>query len=153
MTRSSSHPPRSQEQPRDQSAKPLFDPTRPESELFDTLAETQAEQLEKINSSQLRRFFGEIKDLYRRFNALTAGKNDQEKKDIYRTHIEPLFKMVRSKVSYATRAGQSKVPRSFAEFLEGGIAKVQNHEDYRRFVLHLEAVVGFMYGKGKVENR
>jgi len=153
MTRSSSHPPRSQEQPRDQSAKTLFDPKRPESELFDTLAEQQADQLERINSSQLRRFFGEIKDLYRRFNALTAGKNDQEKKDIYRTHIEPLFKMVRSKVSYATRAGQSKVPRSFAEFLETGIAKVQNPEDYRRFVLHLEAVVGFMYGKGKVENR
>lgn len=153
MTRSSSHPPRSQEQPRDQSAKPLFDPKRPESELFDTLAEQQADQLERINSSQLRRFFGEIKDLYRRFNALTAGKNDHEKQDIYRRLIEPLFKMVRSKVSYATRAGQSKVPRSFAEFLEAGIAKVQNHEDYRRFVLHLEAVVGFMYGKGKVDNR
>lgn len=129
----------------------LFDPSKPDVELFDTLAEEQAEQLE-INSAQLRRFFGELKDLYRQFNARTAGADDAEKETVYRKQIEPRFKMIRSKVSYATRAGgQSKLRREFADFLQQGIGRVSNVQDFLRFVTHVEAVVGFMYGKGKVK--
>jgi CRISPR type III-A-associated protein Csm2 len=129
----------------------LFDPAKPEQELYDTLAEQQAVAL-SVNSSQLRRFFGEIKDLYRRYNALTAqSADDGARADVYRRDIEPLFKMIRSKVSYATRAGgQSKLDVAFADFLSQGIAKVQSHDQFRKYVMHLEAVVGFMYGKGKV---
>ncbi len=130
----------------------LFDPSKPDVELFDTLAERQAEMLE-VNSAQLRRFFGEIKDLYRQFNALTAGtNNDAEKQAVYRQRIEPRFKMVRSKVAYATRAGgQARLPREFAQFVQQGIERVADHKQFVRFVMHFEAVVGFMYGKGKVK--
>jgi CRISPR type III-A-associated protein Csm2 len=130
----------------------LFDPGKPEKDLYDALAEQQAELLE-INSSQLRRFFGEIKDLFRQFNALIAGISDAEQKEnVYRTKIEPRFKLVRSKVAYASRpGGQSTIPREFAQFLEQAISKVNNSVDFARFVTHLEAVVGFMYGKGKVK--
>jgi CRISPR type III-A-associated protein Csm2 len=130
------------------SVKTYFDPTKPDRELFDTLAEKQAIDLPKVNPSQLHRFFGEIKDLYRQFNASTVGADDEFKKKVYQETIEPRFKMVRSKVAYATRPGQqSKLPREFADVLRIGIGKVNKHEDFTRFVMHLEAVVGFMFGK------
>ena len=132
----------------------LFDPAKPEQELYDTLAEQQADAFPErtLKSSQLRRFFGEIKDLYRRYNALAAqSADDTAKAEIYRRDIEPLFKMIRSKVSYATRVGgQSNLNQRFADFLSQGIDKVKNHDHFRKFVMHLEAVVGFMYGKEKV---
>lgn len=129
----------------------LFDPAKSDTELFDALAEQQADQLE-INSAQLRRFFGEVKDLYRQFIALTAGEAaDAKKQEVYQGKIEPRFKMIRSKVAYATRAGgQAKLPEAFADFLKEGIQKVGDHRQFVRFVMHLEAVVGFMYGKEKV---
>lgn len=129
----------------------LFDPSKEDTELLDKLAEDQADQL-SINSSQLRRFFGEIKDLYRQFNALAVGEaGDARKQEIYSQRIEPRFKMIRSKVWYATRAGgQAKLPSEFAQFLREGIQKVGDHRQFVRFVMHLEAVVGFMYGKDKV---
>lgn len=134
---------------RQQSVEVLFDPEASPTELVDSLAERQAGQLQ-INSAQLRRFFGEIKDLYRRYNALAAA--DAGAKDhIYHEQIEPMFKMIRSKVSYATHpGGQRQLPKEFAEFLKQGIARVRTAEQFQRFVLHVEAVVGFMYGKGKV---
>lgn len=130
----------------------LFDPDKPEQELYDTLAEQQANTLQ-INSSQLRKFFGEAKDLYRQFNALTAaGANDSELDRIYRERIEARFRMLRSKVAYAERpGGQARLDRNFAAFLKEGIQKVKNHRHFVRFVLHFEAVVGFMYGQGKVK--
>jgi len=129
-----------------------FDPSKSDAELFDELAEMQCEALSKLNSNQLRRFFGEIKDLYRRYDSMTASRSAPEDREkIYRDQIEPLFKMVRSKVRYATRAGgQSKMNEDFAKMLTEGIAKVKTPDHFRKFVMHLEAVVGFMYGTGKV---
>lgn len=131
----------------------LFDPQKSDSELFDTLAEKQADQLE-VNSAQLRRFFGELKDLYRQWRSVVANKSDSEKEVIYREKFEPRFKMVRSKVSYATRSGgQAKLNENLAKFLLQGISKVSSWRDFERFITFLEAVVGFMYGKGKVTER
>lgn len=130
----------------------LFDPSKSDAELFDALAEKQADSFEEqINSSQLRRFFGEVKELYRRYDSLTRGKEEDECARVYARQIEPLFKMIRSKVAYASRqGGQSKIPEEFAGFLSAGVDSVKNHKDFRRFVMHFEAVVGFMYGNGKV---
>ena len=133
-----------------------FDPEASPTDLFDTKAEQQAkafpEGRDAVNSSQLRRFFGEVKDLYRQFEARAKPLDENEREQIYRQEIEPRFKMVRSKVSYASRAGQSKVPEDFAKFLKTGIERVRpgNVQDFRHFVMHFEAVVGFMYGLGKV---
>jgi CRISPR type III-A-associated protein Csm2 len=133
---------------------PEFDPSRSEVELLDTLAEKQAEHLDRINSAQLRRFFGEVKDLYRQFEALTAAVTDDGvKKQVYEKRVEPRFKMLRSKVAYAQRAGgQGKVPASFAQFLMEGVKKVSDFDQFRKFVMHFEAVVGFLYGMDKVKS-
>jgi CRISPR type III-A-associated protein Csm2 len=141
--------------PRPPAVAGAFDPKLPDSELFDTLAEKEADRLGgggEINSSSLRRFFGEIKELYRRFESQTAAKSPEEREAYYRASIEPLFKMVRSKVAYASRpGGQSTLHQGFGDLLSSGIAKTNNSGEFRRFVLHLEAVVGFMYGKGVVK--
>ncbi|HHK41257.1 MAG TPA: type III-A CRISPR-associated protein Csm2 [Planctomycetaceae bacterium] len=134
-----------------QTQSPVFDPQKSHTELLDTLAEQQAKDLSEINSNQLRRFFGEVKELYRRFESRIAGQPEDSEK-IYRQEIEPLFKMIRSKVSYASRAGgQAKVPWDFEKFLSDGIAKVRGPDDFRLFVRHFEAVVGFLYGLDKVQ--
>lgn len=133
-------------------APPRFDPRKSDIELFDTLAEVQADDLEEINSSQLRRFFGEVKEISRQFEARVAGQLTTEAEAIYQSDFAPRFKMLRSKVAYATRAGgQSKVTESFKAFLDSGVKQVASVADFRRFVRHFEAVVGFLYGKGKVK--
>lgn len=128
---------------------PLFDVARDHAELVDELAERQAEIIGLISSSQLRRFFGEAKDLYRRLH--TGGKEDGEREKLYKESIEPQFRMMRSKVSYAFRAGQrgqSKIPKAFHDFIANGVRKVRSADDFDRFIQHFEAVVGFCYGKG-----
>jgi len=130
----------------------LFDPEKPEQQLYDALAEQQAQSLE-INSNQLRKYFGETKDLYRQFNALTAAVHDSDaKQKIYQEQVEARFKMLRSKVAYAEGRSTLRLDRNFATFLKEGIKKVQNHQHFVRFVMHFEAVVGFMYGLGKVKS-
>lgn len=130
-----------------QSRPPLFDPNKPLDQLVDKLAEEQANMMpegrDALKSSQLRRFFGDIKELYRRLN---------QKAD-YERDIAPMFKMMRSKAAYSWRngdRGQSKIPREFHDFIDQGVAKVTNEEQFRKFVQHFEAVVGFLYGSGKV---
>ncbi len=132
---------------RSSAGPPTFDPSKPLVDLVDRLAEEQAriitESREKkgLGSSQLRRFFGDVKDLYRQWQ---RGAD-------YREQIEPRFKMIRSKASYASRPGsQTSIPREFHEFLDNGVSKVTNEEQFKAFVQHFEAVVGFLYGSGKV---
>jgi CRISPR-associated protein Csm2 len=135
-------------------ANSMFDISKPDAELYDQIAEQQADvfaQLDfrnRIPASQLRRFFGEVKELFRRFNSQTAANPSKDEEEIYRQFIEPQFRMIRSKVAYTVgRQGSSSVPREFADFLSEGIKKVTSAKNFRRFVLHFEAVVGFMYGK------
>lgn len=131
------------------SKPPVFDPAKDYAELVDQMAEEQANLITQINSSQLRRFFGEAKDLYRRLH--TGAGTAEEREQLYKKSIEPQFRMMRSKASYAYRNGQgsqSKIPRSFHDFIENGVKKTRNSDDFSKFIQHFEAVVGFIYGKG-----
>jgi len=108
-------------------------------ELLDKIAEEKADRMHtKINSAQLRRFFGEVKELYNRL---------QHRESFER--LLPLIKMIKSKAHYAFR--REKIPREFGNFILGGIKQVEDEADFRAFVLYFEAVVGFMYGKGLVK--
>ncbi len=129
----------------------LFDPARSDTELFDALAEEQAKKLPSpVNSSQLRRYFGELKGLYNQFRSLVAGDPDQ-RNSIYQERIEARFKMLRSKLAYGRRPGaRGSLDKDFARVLEEGIGKVKDSDQFTKFVLHIEAVVGFMYGNEKV---
>lgn len=115
------------------------------SELLDKIAYEKAVNMETITSSQLRRFFGEIKGLYNRL----INNEDFDR-------ILPLIKMLKSKVYYALEKGKitqrGKNESSLANFLVGGIDQINDKEDFVAFVMYFEAIVGFMYGKGKVRN-
>ena len=130
-----------------------FDPDKPERELFDALAEQQAKELPEINSSQLRRFFGELKDLYRRFEQARRTSPEHDEQALFEDEIEPLFRMVRSKVAYAAgRPRHVALDRNYQEWFDTCIRRVRDARDFRRYILHLEAVVGFLYGSNKVKD-
>jgi len=109
--------------------------------LFDECAEQQVDVFppQKITSAQLRRFFGDIKNLYLR---VQRGADWLQ--------IEPLFRMVKSRALYAHNRGN--IPREFKDFLTKNIDKVKDSKDFEVFVRYFEAIVGFAYGKGKVKN-
>ncbi len=110
-------------------------------ELLDDLARKQALSFPdgKLSKSQIRRFFGAIKNMHMQLE--TKGSWEQ---------IYPLFKMFQSKVAYAERAGNKKIPHEFADFLKAHIKKVNDEKDFKAFVLFFEAVLGFAYGESKI---
>ena len=114
-------------------AKQQLSPT-----LLNEDAEKQADSLhDKINSAQIRRFFGEVKNLGLR---LEQGRPW--------TQVEPLFRMLRSKAAYAS--GSRKIPDEFSAFIADNVTRVKDEQDFKAFVLYFEAVLGFAYGKGLV---
>ena len=94
-----------------------------------------------LSSAQLRRFFGEFRQLEKRVNAIGFDK------------VKPLIKMVKSKASYAANPSKPKIPSSFKSFLIENIDNVNEKKDFEAFMLHFEAVVGFFYGIPGVSNR
>lgn len=119
----------------DPQAKQQLNPT-----LLDEDAEKQADALRgtKINSTQIRRFFGDVKNLSLR---LEQGRPWAQ--------IEPLFRMLRSKAEYAK--GTKKIPDEFSAFIGDNVERVKDQQDFKAFVLYFEAVLGFAYGKGLVK--
>lgn len=100
-------------------------------------------QKHPITSAQLRKFYNEFKGLEKKlqFRAKTADVEESAFRGIL-----PLVKMVKSKVAYAS--GGNKVPRSFADWLNANVDAINSARDFRAFLLHFEAVVGFCYGCG-----
>ena len=98
-------------------------------------------QRESLSSAQLRRFFGELRQLEKKVKAIGFEK------------VKPLIKMVKSKASYAANPSNPKIPRTFKEFLINNIDEINSEKDFEAFMLHFEAVVGFFYGIPGVSNR
>lgn len=118
-------------------------------DLLNEFAEEQAKKFpdiqdksrrDKLSKSQIRRFYGAIKNLHVQ---IENGRSWDK--------ILPLFKMFRSKVYYAERSDNKKIPPEFADFLKYNFELVDNDEDnFRAFVLYFEAVLGFAYGLNKI---
>ena len=89
-----------------------------------------------LKSSQLRKFYMEVKALEDRVKA-------EEKFD----RIKPLIKMLKVKVNY--QRGRGLVPPKFVEFITKCVDNVNDREDFKDFVMHFEAVVGYYYGKAE----
>ena len=98
----------------------------------------------KLSSSQLRRFYSDFKRLE------TKYKNGQDFESIL-----PLIKMQISKSAYAANPERPKIPQTFHRFIETNVKNIQTPNDFERFMLHFEAVVGFFYwneGHGVKDN-
>ncbi len=89
-----------------------------------------------LTSAQLRRFFGDFKQLEKK-----VAKQDFEK-------VKPLIKMVKSKAAYASQ----KIIPEFKNFLTENVDNINSKKDFDAFMLHFEAVVGFYYGMEGVKS-
>jgi CRISPR-associated protein Csm2 len=91
-----------------------------------------------IKNSQLRRFFNEFKGLERRL--------DQQPGDPEEAFhgIKPMVKMANAKVVYAQ--ARKVVPQAFVTWLQDHVRAIETARDFKVFLLHFEAVVGFCYG-------
>ena len=104
-------------------------------EMVTSQAQSIAQTLVKegLTSTQLRRFFHEI----RRLQALTGSTEEEFLK------ARPYVKMVHSKAAYASR--NRDFPSSFYKFLSSNIEDIASREDFDKFIQYFEAVVGYFY--------
>ena len=93
----------------------------------------------KISSAQLRRFYGDFKSLEKKQQAAP----DQQAAFV---STLPLIKMALSKAMYAK--ARKTVPDEFVKWIETHTRAINSLEDFKAFMLHFEAVVGFCYGYG-----
>jgi len=98
---------------------------------------------ERLNSSQLRRFFHEVK-------AIVASVEAAETPEEGFRRARPRLALLRSKAAYACPPDprQRKIPEGFRRYLEQMAANVQDVHDLRAFALVFEAAVGYYYGAG-----
>ena len=96
------------------------------------------DERDSIKNSQLRRFFNEFKGLERR---LLQHAGDQE--EAFKG-IKPMVKMANAKVAYAQ--ARKVVPPTFVTWLQNHVRSIETASDFKAFLLHFEAVVGFCYG-------
>lgn len=117
----------------------LNEEARKAAELFVELNHMGKPTNDSIKSSQLRRFFNEFKNLERQL--------DQRQGDVEESFksVKPLVKMANAKVVYAQ--ARKVVPQAFVDWLQKHVQAIDNARDFKAFLLHFEAVVGFCYGR------
>lgn len=108
--------------------------------LVTSFAEEQAKSFvqQRLNSSQLRKFYHEVKALEAK---IQAGGFEQN---------FPFVQMLRSKIAYACPRDfkSRKIPEPFARFLWQHVANVKTQKEFNAFSTVFEAMVGFFYGQG-----
>lgn len=97
------------------------------------------DQKKSIKSSQLRKFYGDVK-------SLELTWSNQQKSDAAFLGILPQIKMLKAKVAYAK--GRGVVPQSFVDWINENVKQIDKPNHFKAFLLHFEAVVGFCYGEG-----
>lgn len=89
-----------------------------------------------VSSTQLRKFFDELKSFEKYFVSIEESKWEEKK---------PYIKMMKSKIAYAiARKGATKgVYKNLEKFIIDGINQVNKEKDYFTFLSLFEAVCGF----------
>lgn len=88
-----------------------------------------------LKSSQLRKFYADVKTLERQYQ---AAQNEQQ---LAFARILPMIKLLKAKSEYALK--RKVVPASFKDWLWENVDSINDASDFRAFLLHFEAVVGF----------
>lgn len=143
-------PPRAPQPAAQQSALPAvkyFDEKgklRPE--LLDQEAMQVGEALARaeLESAQLRRFYGDVLSLRRRFEIRSAGVPLNQRADIF-ADILPEFRLLRAKAFYANKRSKKILPDEMKNFIQRHVDAVKTWQDFLAFCRHFEAVVAFHY--------
>ncbi len=110
-------------------------------DLLSKQAEDWAKKIgTNMTSSQLRKFYGDVKTLERK--VLTSTE------DQFKQHIA-LVGMLKAKVAYASNPKKAKIPRDFKDFIDQSVDAIENDRTkFLNFCKFFEAVVGYLYGLG-----
>lgn len=92
-----------------------------------------------IKSSQLRKFYGDVKGLEQTWI-------NQQRSMVAFYGIMPQIKILKAKAAYAR--SRKVVPAYFEQWLGRHVDVIKEPADFKAFLLHFEAVVGFCYGEG-----
>lgn len=94
---------------------------------------------DRVKSSQIRKFYGDVLAM--------ESKAETQEFEI----ILPQIKMLKSKTAYASSPNKSsRIPKSFKDFLNKMVDRINDKKDLKAFKLIFEAILGFYYGKGEI---
>jgi CRISPR-associated protein Csm2 len=110
--------------------------------LLEQEAEQTAKALQRMKSSQLRRFYDDVVSLRRRLD-LEAGAG-QGGRDAAFDMLRAEFKMLKAKAAYANRRDEGKTfPDEMLQFVVNHVHAVKTARDFEAFCRHFQAVVAF----------
>ncbi len=101
---------------------------------------------DKIDASQLRKFYDDFKVLERKMNEQQNPSNEWFKKSMI-----PHIKFVGTKIVYSagrkkSEGGTSKrtlVPEEFKKHILGEIDKIEKIDDFKHFLMHYQAIIAY----------
>ncbi|MFC6687723.1 type III-A CRISPR-associated protein Csm2 [Jhaorihella thermophila] len=105
----------------------------PRHELFDSEAQAEARRWEKIKSSQVRRFFGQVRADLRKIELDGEAANDEQAR----------VAMAFLKATSAYAAAREDARKPLAEFAAHHARIVNTIGDFKVFARHFEAVVAW----------
>ena len=99
---------------------------------------------DKVSSSQMRRFFGDVRELEATLQQNRIDFDSDNEKDL-QSHLA-MIRLLKSKLAYAK--GRSNISAAFANTLTAAIDQIKAPRDFKAFVLFFESIMGFYYGEG-----
>ncbi|MEJ5359435.1 MAG: type III-A CRISPR-associated protein Csm2 [Desulfobacterales bacterium] len=114
-------------------------------DLIDTKAAEWAQSFAELKTSQMRRFYDDLKAIERK---IMTGKDAQAQAENFKRDW-PMVVLFKAKAAYAEKRGVA--PRAFTQFIFDHVASIKDLNDFRSFLKVFEAVVAFhkFYSKEK----
>lgn len=106
-------------------------------EWVDTKAQKWAESFKQLKTTQMRRFYDDLKAIERK---IMLGKDMQTQEANLERNIA-LIMMFKAKAVYAEK--RKVAPREFTQFIFDHMASIKDLKDFQAFVKVFEAVVAF----------
>lgn len=106
-------------------------------DLLDSKAAAWAQSFAKLKTSQMRRFYDELKSIERK---IMAGKDSQTQEANFKRDW-PLVVLFKAKAAYAEK--RQVAPREFTQFIFDHVASIKDLKDFAAFLKIFEAVVAF----------
>lgn len=106
---------------------------KPTPEFLDGDARTQAEKLDRLPPSQLRRFYGMVTGFKRRLDLDTENR-------IGDSEVQAHMAYLKASAAYAAMRNQ---PEELVRFFTAHANSIRTREHYRTFCRHFEAVVAY----------
>jgi CRISPR-associated protein Csm2 len=109
---------------------------------------------QRVTSAQMRRFYGDVKELQTRLERNLGKKVLENSGDP--ELLAPTLAMIRllkAKAAYARGRQTARVSLLFEQFMDRCVDQIKSPRDFHGFTLVFEAVVGYFYGAGGERNR